>query len=86
MPEKLRAIATHIHVDAVMFDRTTEGKRFSLTINGEEFPWCIAEDGVSTAVTDEGVPAVTITILAEQVTVNHRIEDPTREDQAEAIE
>jgi hypothetical protein len=83
-PLQIKAMARHIHVDALMYDRGTGSRRFSLTVDGEEFPWHIAEDGVTTTVTDDGVPTVTITLLAERVTVDHRIEDETRAGKREA--
>lgn len=61
--------ATHIDVSAHL-----DGRRFRLTIDGEQFPWHITEDGVQIEVTDQGLPAITITIPAERVTVDHSIQ------------
>jgi hypothetical protein len=41
-----------------------------LLIDGEEFPWAITEDGVSTSV-GRGIPTVTITLIADRVTIDH---------------
>ncbi len=57
MPE----LAKHIEVVA------ETGKRSTLVIDGEEFPWYIAADGVATCVSKDGPPAITITILADRV-------------------
>lgn len=47
---------------------------FTLTVNGEEFPWFITEDGVNVKVdARSGIPQVTLTILAGRVTVDDRI-------------
>ena len=57
-------LAGHIHVSAI-------GDKFSLTIDGQEFPWYITSDGVQINVTDDASPAVTITIMAKKVTAEH---------------
>ena len=58
------------------------GKRW-LLIDGEEFPWlCSAETAVSTTVSGDKVPSVTVEIQAEQVTVRDNpfapVTDPNR--------
>ena len=58
-------LADHIEVTA-----DSDGK-FSLVIDGTEFPWHITTDGVSTSVTTDGVPTVTMTLIAERVSVEH---------------
>jgi hypothetical protein len=40
---------------------------FSLTIDGLEFPWFITEQGVTTESTIDGMPVVTVSILAETI-------------------
>jgi hypothetical protein len=47
--------------------------QFHLTIDGEEFPWYITTEGVSTTVTDDRGPAVTLTIMCDRVTTTHDI-------------
>lgn len=53
-------------------DVQAHGKEFKLLIDGFEFPWYIHEDGVAVSVT-EGGPQITITLIAERVTVDHSI-------------
>ncbi|MDN4616422.1 hypothetical protein P5G50_18395 [Leifsonia sp. F6_8S_P_1B] len=67
-------LAGRIDVDARLLESKSESRRFGITIDGEDFPWHIDASGVSVQVSDDGCPAVTITILAERVTVDHRIE------------
>lgn len=43
------------------------GKSFNMKINGQEFQWQIADDGVSTVIRN-GIPYVTVTIPAAHVT------------------
>ncbi|UAJ79959.1 hypothetical protein IT072_02455 [Leifsonia sp. ZF2019] len=74
MPE----LAGHIDVKAHLASGTVLNNAipipiFALTIDGEEFPWHVTEDGVRIEVTDRGVPAITITIPDERVTVDHSI-------------
>ncbi len=56
-------LAEHIHV-------TSGG---GLVIDGEEFPWHYSEAGASVAVRRDDLPGVTLTIVAERVTVNHEV-------------
>lgn len=46
--------------------------RWSLKVDGVEFPWYISgEDGISTTVDSGGIPRVTFTMFANRVTVEH---------------
>lgn len=51
-----------------------EGGNFEMTVDGQEFPWYIGRDSISTSVGD--CPAVTLTILAESVEVVDRVTAP----------
>lgn len=62
-------LAKHITVKQV-------GADYSLQIDGEEFPWFITVDGVRTTVSREEMPAVTLTIVAERVEVEHAVKAP----------
>ncbi|UAJ78328.1 hypothetical protein IT072_13780 [Leifsonia sp. ZF2019] len=79
MPE----FAGHINVEAHWLTRAQRDPNavtvpaFAITIDGEDFPWHITEEGVRIEVTDQGVPAITITIPAERVTVDHSFNSTT---------
>lgn len=45
------------------------GGHAKLVVDGEEFPWYIAETGAAVNVRRDEAPAVTVTILAERVEV-----------------
>ena len=45
----------------------------TILIDGKELPWHISEDGISTRVARDGIPSVTVTILAEDVQVSHKL-------------
>jgi len=55
--------------------RCTPEGGFSLTVDGVDFPWHVAADPAPSVgpVGSDGVPAVTVTILAERVQVDHQI-------------
>lgn len=69
-------LAGNINVTAYLSGAAPSSERFTLTIDGEEFPWHITEQGVSVEVNNTDIPAITITIPAENVTLEHRIDDP----------
>lgn len=48
----------------------------NLKIDGEEFPWFVSLDGVSANVRKDECPAVTVTILADQVRVLDSVATP----------
>ena len=63
--------ARNIHVS-----RKPGGGEFDLSINGEPFPYYLAGDaGAQIEVSTNKLSAVTITILAETVTVDDRLMD-----------
>lgn len=42
----------------------------SLRIDGQEFPWPVSIEGISTQVRRDEVPSITLTILADRVEVH----------------
>lgn len=48
-------------------------KQFVLLVDGKEFPWHITDGGVKTQVAREGLPSVTLTLLADEVVVEDRL-------------
>lgn len=44
-----------------------------LIIDGEEFPWHISTDGITTTVRDDEPPSVTITIPTEHLSINNTL-------------
>lgn len=52
------------------------GKDASITIDGDEFPWYIAENGIVVEPGGE-MPSVTIKLLAEDVKVSHSLPGTT---------
>jgi hypothetical protein len=52
--------------------RVERGRR--LVVDGEEFPWFLTEDGVSTEVKQGKPPTVTITLLAETVFIEDSLD------------
>lgn len=62
--------------NVIRVERTLDN-RGTLTIDGEPFPWYIAEDGVDVGpVRHDEVPTVTVTILAGRVEVLNTIIHP----------
>lgn len=49
-------------------------REYALTIDGEEFPWWIDAEGISTRVTGDRMPSITITIPAENVHIAHQMQ------------
>lgn len=65
----LPTLARNIHVS-----RQNGGGEFDLSIDGKPFPWYLAGDaGAKVEMSTDRVPAVTITILAETVTVDDQL-------------
>lgn len=58
--------------------------RYSLRIDGVEFPWYITDAGVEVQVAADRVPGVTITLLAETVTLDYRLGTPKDRDSGAA--
>lgn len=54
---------------------TQRGTRnMSITVDGAEFPWYFSVDGIHTTVSKGDLPAVTITIVAERLLVDHGLD------------
>lgn len=51
------------------------GRRAVVQIDGEDFPWPIAANGVEVPVVSDECPTITLTILAESVSVDNRFGD-----------
>lgn len=49
----------------------------SIKIDGDEFPWFIAENGIQLIAEPNSLPTVTVTVLAEHVTIDESIGWPT---------
>jgi hypothetical protein len=56
-----------------------EGNAYSLKIDGQEFPWLIADGGIETRITRGHAPTVTVTILAERLELIHDLTTPRLE-------
>lgn len=59
--------------------------KFSLEIDGQEFPWYIAAGGVTVAVARGELPSVTLTLVAECVLVDNDIRSPAEVARDEAV-
>lgn len=55
-------LAKHIHVER-------RGRRVTITVDGEPLPTFTAPDGWALRVEKDSLPGVTVTLLAERVTV-----------------
>jgi hypothetical protein len=79
--------AGHIIIRQV---RVQEGDfpRFEMLIDGEPFPWYIAEGSVQIPPlgSNTSVPSVTVTILAGKVDVEHRYRDASDPDSEEWLQ
>jgi hypothetical protein len=53
--------------------RTSTFHARGMTIDGREFPWHVSVDGFEVTVSKNDLPGVTVTIVAERVTVDHAI-------------
>lgn len=63
------ALATEL---AKLIEVEREAGEFSLRVDGKDFPWHIAVDGVTVHVSTDDLSSVTVTIVAEEVRVLDR--------------
>lgn len=53
-----------------------QGSSARLLIDGEDFPWPIAWDGIDVNVNPDNIPGVSVTILADRVEVVDALQAP----------
>lgn len=44
---------------------------YTFEVDGQEFPWHIAADGITQTISGDEFPAITFTLIAERVTTEH---------------
>lgn len=59
-----------------------QGRRARFLIDGEDFPWPIAWDGIDVNVNPDNIPGVSLTILADRVEVVDALQAPDGEEPA----
>lgn len=72
MPERQLAQLIRLVVDHN--DKT----KFSLTIDGEEFPFYILEDAIEVVVAPDAMPGIRVTLMADRVEVVNDFADAVK--------
>lgn len=53
--------------------KLADGSGCHITVDGETFPYICADSGISTTVERDGIPAITLTLIADRVTVDQAL-------------
>lgn len=60
---------------AKTIDIKRKGRKFTLSIDGEEFAYHLADEPVTTVIEANGIGTVNITLIAEHVTTDDAIDE-----------